>query len=85
MEEGHVSASAAVPAMGGDVMSQSQRARENRAYVRELLCKREPAFAAVLATAEQEFFCLACPHRQPETVMRRLSTVTKQPSLGHNL
>jgi hypothetical protein len=60
-----------------EVMSQSQRARENRAYVRELLWKREPAFAAVLAAAEQDFFCLACPHRQPETVMHRPSTATK--------
>jgi hypothetical protein len=63
--------------MGGDVMSQSQRARENRAYVRELLCMREPAFAAVLAAAEQDFFCPACPHKQPETVMHRPGTVTK--------
>ena len=39
------------------------RAHENRAYVRELLGKREPAFAAELATAEQDFPCRACPCR----------------------
>ena len=60
-----------------DVIGQSQRAHENRTYVRELLWKREPAFAAVLAAAEQDFSCPACPRRQPETVMHRLSTATK--------
>ena len=43
--------------------TKTQRARENRAYVRELLWKREPAFAAELATAEQDFPCPACPCR----------------------
>jgi hypothetical protein len=32
------------------------------------LWKREPAFAAELATAEQDFPCPACPCRQQETV-----------------
>ena len=39
--------------------TKAQRAHENRAYVRELLWKREPAFAAELATAEQDFPCPA--------------------------
>ena len=43
--------------------TKAQRAHENRAYVRELLWKREPAFAAELATAEQDFPCPACPSR----------------------
>ena len=43
--------------------TKAQRAHENRAYVRELLWKREPAFAAELATAEQDFPCPACPCR----------------------
>ena len=40
------------------------RARENRAHVRVLLWKREPAFAAALAAAlaaaEQDRSCPAC-------------------------
>jgi hypothetical protein len=55
----------------------ARRAHENRACVRELLRKREPAFAAALAAAEQDFPCPACPRRQPETVMYRLCTATK--------
>jgi hypothetical protein len=55
----------------------ARRARENRAYIRELLRNREPAFAAALAAAEQEFPCPACPRRQPETVIHRLRTATK--------
>jgi hypothetical protein len=43
--------------------TKTQRAYENRAYARELLWKREPAFAAELATAEQDFPCPACPSR----------------------
>ena len=39
--------------------AKARRARENRAYVRELLWKREPALAAELATAEQDFPCPA--------------------------
>ena len=35
--------------------TKAQRAHENRAYVRELLWKREPAFAAELAPAIDEF------------------------------
>jgi hypothetical protein len=34
----------------------AERARENRAYVRMLLRLRQPAFAAALASAEQDFF-----------------------------
>lgn len=55
----------------------ARRAHENRAYVRELLRKREPAFAAALAAAEQNFPFPACPCRQQETVVHRLSTATK--------
>ena len=44
--------------------AKARRAHENRAYVRELLWKREPAFAAELATAEQDFPCPACPCRR---------------------
>lgn len=39
----------------------ANRAYENRAYVRELLWKREPAFTAELATAEQDFPCCLLP------------------------
>ena len=39
--------------------TKARRAHENRAYVRELLWKREPAFASELATAEQDFPCPA--------------------------
>jgi len=37
--------------------TKARRAQENRVYVRELLWKRESAFAAELATAEQDFPC----------------------------
>ena len=37
--------------------TKARRAHEARAFVRELLWKREPAFAAELATAEQDFPC----------------------------
>lgn len=43
--------------------TQSPASPRNRAYVRELLWKCEPAFAAELATAEQDFPCPACPCR----------------------
>jgi hypothetical protein len=38
-------------------MAKSERARENRAYVRRLLMQRQPEFAAALASAEQAFPC----------------------------
>jgi hypothetical protein len=57
--------------------AKAQRARENRAHVRVLLWKRQPAFAAALAAAlaaaEQDFFCLACPCRQRGMIAHRLS------------
>jgi len=34
------------------------RARENSAYVRKLLRRRQPEFAAALASAERYFSCL---------------------------
>jgi hypothetical protein len=40
--------------------AKAQRARENGAYVRVLLWKRQPAFAAALAAAEQDLSCPAC-------------------------
>jgi hypothetical protein len=42
-------------------IAQSERAEENRAYVRRLLWEREPEFAAALASAEHSFSCPACP------------------------
>lgn len=48
--------------------AKARRAHENRAYVGEVLWKREPAFAAELAAAEQDFPRPACPCRQQETV-----------------
>ena len=46
--------------------AKAQRAHANRAYVRELLWKRELAFAAALAAAEQDFSYPACPCKQQE-------------------
>jgi hypothetical protein len=57
--------------------AKAQRAHGNRAYVRELLRKREPAFAAALAAAEQDLSCPACPCRQQELVVHRLSAATR--------
>ena len=45
--------------------AKARRAHENSAYVRELLRKREPAFAAELATAEQDFPCPALSRGTP--------------------
>lgn len=45
--------------------AKARRAHENRAYVRELLRKCEPAFAAELATAEQDFPCPALSRATP--------------------
>jgi len=42
-------------------VAQSERAEENRAYVRRLLWEREPEFAAALAAVEHSFPCPACP------------------------
>ncbi|HEX6527596.1 MAG TPA: DUF5999 family protein [Streptosporangiaceae bacterium] len=57
--------------------AKARRAHENRAYVRELLRKREPAFAAALAAAGRDFPCLACPCRQQGTAVRRLRTAAR--------
>lgn len=35
----------------------AERARQNRAYVRELLRQRQPGFAVALASAEQDLSC----------------------------
>jgi len=57
--------------------AKAQQARENRAHVRVLLWKRQPAFAAALAAAlaaaEQDLSCLACPCRQRGMIAHRLS------------
>lgn len=47
-------------------MVKTQRAEENRAYVRMLLWQRQPAFAAALASAEQYLSCAACPCRRAD-------------------
>jgi hypothetical protein len=57
--------------------AKARRARENRAYVRELLWKRAPAFAAVMAAAEQDFPRPSCPCRQQEPAAHQLSTPTR--------
>ena len=44
----------------------AERAVENRAHVRLLLSLRQPAFAAALASAGQDFSCSACSGRRPE-------------------
>jgi hypothetical protein len=54
-------------------LTKAQRAQENRAYVRRLLSKRQPAFAAALAAAERDFSGPACPCRQREIIAHRLS------------
>lgn len=41
-------------------MSFADRARDNREYVRELLKKKEPEFAAFLDWLERELPCLTC-------------------------
>jgi hypothetical protein len=57
--------------------AKAHRTHENRAYVRRLLWKRDPAFAAALATAEQDFSCPTCPRKQQEMAVHRLRTTTK--------
>jgi hypothetical protein len=59
--------------------AKAQRARENRAHVRVLLWKRQPAFAAGLAAAERDLSCPACPCRQREMIAHRQS---KAPAIG---
>jgi hypothetical protein len=54
-------------------LTKAQRAQENKAYVRRLLWRRQPAFAAALAAAELAFSCRACPCEQ---------TIAYQLSLG---
>lgn len=53
--------------------AKAQRAEENRTHVRVLLWKRQPAFAAALAAAEQDLPYPACPCRQREMIAHRLS------------
>lgn len=53
--------------------AKAQRAQENRAHVRVLLWRRQPAFAAALAAAEQDLSCAACLCRQREMIAHRLS------------
>jgi hypothetical protein len=44
----------------------AERALDNRAHVRMLLRLRQPAFAAALASAEQDFSYSVCSGRRPE-------------------
>lgn len=62
--------------------AKAQRARENRAHVRVLLWKRQPAFAAALAAAEQDLSCPACQCRQREMIAHRLSKLSKALEIG---
>ncbi len=48
---GHVPSARHIP------LAKSERARENRAYVRRLLRERQPEFAAALASVEQRLSC----------------------------
>jgi hypothetical protein len=45
------------PAMSQVSLVKAERARQNRAYVRGLLTRRQPGFATVLASAEQHLSC----------------------------
>jgi hypothetical protein len=45
-------------------MAQSEQAEENSAYVRRLLGKRQPEFAAALASVEHSLSCPACPGKR---------------------
>ena len=56
-----------------------QRAQENRTYVRRLMAKRQPAFAAGLAAAERDLSCPFWPCQQREMIAHRLSTT---PAIG---
>ena len=44
----------------------ARRAEENRAYVCMLLRRREPTFAAALASAERYVTCPACARQRPD-------------------
>jgi hypothetical protein len=57
---------ALVSAMSQMSSVKAERALENRAHVRMLLRLRQPAFAAVLASAEQDFSCFVRSGRRPE-------------------
>ena len=52
-------------AAASEMSGESQRARENSAYVRRLLGQRQPEFAAALAFAGQYFSCLSGRERRP--------------------
>lgn len=54
-------------------LTETQRAQENRAYVRQLLRICQPAFAAALAIAERDFCCPACPCLQQKMITRQPS------------
>jgi hypothetical protein len=45
------------PTMSQVSLVKAERARQNRAYVRGLLTRRQPGFAAALASAEQHLSC----------------------------
>jgi len=45
------------PTMSQVSMVKAERARQNRAHVRGLLTRRQPGFAAALASAEQHLSC----------------------------
>jgi hypothetical protein len=55
-------------------LAKTQRAQENRAWVRRLLSTRQPTFAAALAAVERDFSLQACPCRQREMIEHWLST-----------
>jgi hypothetical protein len=55
-------------------LTKAQQAQENGAYVRRLLSKRHPVFAAALAAAERDFSGPVCPCKQREMAAHRLST-----------
>jgi hypothetical protein len=58
-------------------LTQAQRAQENRAYVRLLLSRRQPAFAAALAAAERDFPCPDCPCNQRKMTAHRVTSSSR--------
>ena len=52
----------------------AQQARKNRAYVRMVLRRRQPAFAAALSSAEQYASCPAAPFTCSAGTSRRQET-----------
>jgi hypothetical protein len=58
--------------------TEGQRARENRAYVRRLLSKRQPAFAAALTAAERDLCSPARPCEQQGMIAHRPSTANPE-------